>query len=117
EARTQRLGLGQQVCLITRPFASKPTPEQWRDLVDFLGELHRQHGLALAVIDTVGEFLPAGAERGAEAMLEALLPLRQLTAAGVAVLLHHPRKTAAPGGQVARGSAALSAFADVLVEM
>jgi hypothetical protein len=118
EPRTQRLGLGPQVCLIARPFTNKPTPGQWVDLVDFLGELHREHGLALAVIDTVGEFLPAGAERGASAMMEALLPLRRLTAAGVAVLLlHHPRKGAAADGQAARGSGALPAFADILVEM
>jgi hypothetical protein len=118
EPRVRRLGLGRQVCLLSRPLAGKRTLAGWLDLLDFVGELHRQHGLALVVIDSIGELLPAGAERGAGAMLEALLPLRRLTEAGVAVLLlHHPRKGACADGQAARGSGALAAFVDVLVEM
>jgi hypothetical protein len=116
--RRERLSLGPQLCLISGPFSGRPTPAQWRDLLDSVGELHCQHGLTLAVLDSLGEFLPAGAERDASAMLEALLPLRQLTAAGVAVLLlHHPRKGTAADGQAARGSGALAAFVDILVEM
>jgi hypothetical protein len=118
EPRVRRLGLGKQVCLLSRPLAGKRTLTDWLDLLDFIGELHRQHGLALVVFDTLGELLPAGAERGAGAMLEALVPLRRLTEAGVAVLLlHHPRKGASADGQAARGSGALAAFVDVLVEM
>ena len=51
-------------------------------------------------------------------MLDALAPLRRLTSSGMAVLLlHHPRKEASADGRAARGSGALSGFADVLVEM
>jgi hypothetical protein len=51
-------------------------------------------------------------------MLEALTPLRQLSAAGLAVLvLHHAGKGAPPAGSAARGSGALPAFVDVLLEM
>jgi hypothetical protein len=118
EARVRRLGLGRQVCLLSRPFAGKPTLPQWLDLLAHLGELHRQYGLALVVIDNLGELLPAGAENGTSEMMAALLPLRQLTAMGVAVLLlHHPRKGTSADGQAARGSGALPAFADILVEM
>ena len=41
--------------LISRPFAGKPSPAQWLDLLAHLGTLHRQYGLALVVIDTLGE--------------------------------------------------------------
>ena len=44
--------------------------------------------------------------------------MRQLSAAGLAVLLlHHPGKGARPAGSAARGSGALPAFVDVLLEM
>jgi hypothetical protein len=51
-------------------------------------------------------------------MYEALAPLRQLTRRGLsALVLHHPGKGDPPIGQLARGSGALSAYADVLLEM
>jgi hypothetical protein len=62
--------------------------------------------------------LPSGSENQADAMLEALLPLQRLTRRGLAILLlHHPRKQPAAGGMAARGSGALTGFADILVEM
>src|SRR5262249_13672862 len=52
----------------------------------------------------------------AGAMMEALLPLGALTAAGVAVLvLHHPSKRPAPEGRAARGRGAPSGHAGGLV--
>ena len=50
-------------------------------------------------------------------MLAALAPLQRLTKAGLAVLvLHHPRKAESAPGRAARGSGALTGFADVLIE-
>src|SRR5262249_13197903 len=62
-------------------------------------------------------FLPGSDENHAPSVLEALAPLRRLTSAGMAVLLHHPRKAGGTDGRAARGSGALCGFADVLIEM
>jgi hypothetical protein len=85
--------------------------------VDGLVELHSRMPFALVVIDPLAAFL-AGSENHAGSMLEALLPLQWLTALHVSVLvLHHPRKGDPPVGQAARGSGALSGYADILIEM
>jgi hypothetical protein len=116
--RDQRFQFTDQVCFLCRPFNGKPRPEQWQTLLDRLQALHRQFRLDLAVIDTLAAFLPAGSENQADAMLNALLPLQRLTNEGLAVLaMHHPRKREAPGGMAARGSGALTGFADILLEM
>jgi len=47
-----------------------------------------------------------------------VLPLQELTSRGMSVLLSlHPRKGALREGQAARGSGALSGFADIIIEM
>jgi hypothetical protein len=57
-------------------------------------------------------------ESEATEMLRTLSPLRALTSRGMSVLvLHHPRKGRVLPGQAARGSGALSGFADVIIEM
>jgi hypothetical protein len=51
-------------------------------------------------------------------MLDFLMPLRRLTALGLSIFLsHHPNKGDFGEGQAARGSGALSGFADILLEM
>jgi hypothetical protein len=51
-------------------------------------------------------------------MLGALLPLQRLTTRGIAgLVLHHPRKEPSAPGRAARGSGALTGFADILIEM
>jgi hypothetical protein len=116
--RGRRLGLAADLQLHCQPFRHKPTAAEWRTLIDQLGQHHADRGLDLVVIDPLASFLPGRDENSAALMLEALLPLQALTAAGVAVLiLHHPGKRPAPEGQAARGSGALSAHADVLLEL
>ncbi|HEV3444326.1 MAG TPA: AAA family ATPase, partial [Gemmataceae bacterium] len=96
----------------------KPSWQEWLTLIEALLVLHGQVGIDLVVIDPLASFLPGRNENLAGAMLENLMPLQQLTARGLSVLLiHHPRKGASPAGQAARGSGALAAFVDVLVEM
>jgi hypothetical protein len=116
--RADRLNYREQVCFICRPFATRPTAEEWQHLIDHVRKLHAEHGLSMAIFDPLAEFLPAKSENEAGLMLEALLPLRRLTTAGLAVLLlHHPRKQTSAEGESARGSGALSGHADILMEL
>jgi hypothetical protein len=118
ERRSRRLDFGEHVSWLCRPFRARPTPAEWRALIDSLAALRRERGTDLAVIDPLASFLPGRDENTAGLMLEALLPLQALTAEGMAVLLlHHPRKQSAAPGQTARGSGALSAHVDVILEM
>ena len=116
--RAGQLDLGRHVCWMCRPFDHKPDAREWEALIDFLLGLGQEHGLTLAVIDPLAAFLPGRDENSAGAMLATLLPLRRLTAAGMAVwLLHHPGKHGRGVGMLARGSGALSGHVDVLMEM
>lgn len=113
--RGQRFGFGPHLSWLCRPFTAKPTPDEWRALIDHL------HGLDpfpnLVVIDPLASFLPGG-ENDSLSMLNALLPLQRLTAQGAAVLLlHHPSKRESTAGLRARGSGALSGNVDILIEM
>ena len=104
--------------LFCRPFAGKPSMEQWLQLLERVSRLRQEHGIDLLVVDTLATFLPGRNEASAGMMLEALLPLQQLTALGMAVLLNcHPRKGEPLPGQAARGSGALTGFVDIIMEM
>jgi hypothetical protein len=116
--RRQKLGFGPSAAFLCRPFPGKPTTGQWLALIERLADLRARRDVDLAVIDPLAAFLPGRGESHADLILEALLPLRRLTALGVAVLLlHHPRKGAVADGQAARGSGALAGLADVVIEM
>jgi AAA domain len=116
--RGQKLHFGDHVCWFCRPFDHRPRPDEWVALLDYIAGLRDRYGLDLVVIDPLASFLPGRDENNAGLMLEALLPLQRLTAAGLAVLvLHHPRKGEPSAGQMARGSGALSGYVDVLIEM
>ena len=116
--RRRKLGFGRSVGFLCRPFGAKPTQEEWLALIDRLAVLGSARGVDLAVIDPLAAFLPGRDECNAAAMLESLLPLRRLTARGMAVLLlHHPSKGSPLHGQAARGSGALDGVVDICLEM
>jgi AAA domain len=119
DARCRQLALGQNVQFLCRPFqGARPTDPQWFALVAGLEALHRQEGLDLVVIDALATLLPGYAETCAPKLLDCLLPLQALATLGPAVwLLHHPAKGKRADGQTARGSSALSGFADIVMEM
>jgi hypothetical protein len=116
--RIERLGLGPQVTVLARPFRGRPTPEQWQGLIDSLVARHQTDPFDLVVIDTLAAFLPSRTENNAGVMLDMLLPLQAVTGLGASLLiLHHPRRAPSAPGQLARGTGALSASADILLEL
>jgi hypothetical protein len=116
--RHQRLHFGQSLRLMSRPFHGKPSFSEWDEFVDRLAALGADDGYGIVVIDTLGNLFPRGVEHNADCMQRALASLRKLTDRGIAVwLLHHPRKGRALEGQLARGTSALPAFVDILLEL
>jgi hypothetical protein len=116
--RTQHLTFGDHLGLYCRPFRRLPTPKQWESLVDELADLRAGRGVDLVVIDPLAAFMAGGSENEAGCMLETLLPLQRLTSQAMSVLvLHHPRRQSSAPGQATRGSGALPANADILIEM
>jgi hypothetical protein len=116
--RRRRLGLGAEVGVLTRPFRARPTLADLHQLHDRIVELRRERPLDLVVFDSLSMFLPGRTENDAGVMVTALAPFLALADAGLAVwLLHHPAKGERALGQAARGSGALPASADVILEM
>lgn len=109
---TMNLDSGVKWCC--RPFAARPTLEAWIGLIEDLA----QERPDFVVFDTLPYFLPDDVENNATALLETLEHLHVLTDDGTAVLLlHHPRKAGLGGELSPRGTGALTAFADILLEM
>ncbi len=115
--RHQKFDLG-HVYFLCRPFCGKPRLEEWLRLIDHVAELCGRDGFRLVVLDTLAAFLPGRNEAQAGSMIEGLAPLQRLSKMGVStLLLHHPRKGEPLPGQAARGSGALAAFVDIILEM
>jgi hypothetical protein len=117
--RARTLDFGEQVGWFCRPFGGRrPTRRQWLAFIDQIGEVSVSKAIDLMVIDPLASFMAGTSENDAGSMLDTLLPLQRLTSAGLAVLVaHHPRRQKSPAGHAARGSGALSGFADILIEM
>lgn len=116
--RGRKLEFHPRTCFICRPFSGPPTLEEWDALAADLAKMRHAHGIDLLVIDTLSSMLPLRGECNASLVLEALGPVQRLVREGMAVLaLHHPRKGETLAGQASRGSGALCAYADAIVEM
>jgi hypothetical protein len=116
--RCHKLGFGRDVCFFFRPFALRPTQDEFAALIGQLLDLKARRGVDLVVFDTLSRFLPLRCENSTESMQQALAPLTRLAEQGLATLLnHHPNKGHVAPGQAARGSIALPAFADILLEL
>jgi len=114
--RASRQGFGGQVCFFPQPFHAIPRQEQWQALIERILQLQGEYGIDLLVIDPLAHFLRC--ENNTASVLEAIMPLRELTRRGMAVLvLHHPSKSHKSVGHASRGAGALLGHADVIIEM
>jgi hypothetical protein len=116
--RIKAVGIADHVAFLTQPFLGKPSPAEW---VAFLGHLLDQRATwpyDLLLLDTLSNLWPVVNENDAAEVVSALMPLRRLTAAGLAVVaVHHFGKTDPGEGKGARGSTGIGGFADALFEL
>lgn len=116
--RDERVGFGDHVSWLCRPFTSIPNGRDYQELIQHIIRVQQRQSLDLVVFDPLAYVYPGMDENSATAMRVALEPLRQLTKRGLAVLiLHHCRKAPAASGTAARGSSALPAHVDIAIEM
>lgn len=116
--RRDELGIGNHVGFYLTPFPTRATADAWLSFVNGLRRDVETHGFDLVVFDTLSKLWPVTKENDAGEVDGALMPLTILTKTGAAVLLiHHLRKSGGQEYTGSRGSGALSAFPDIIVEL
>jgi hypothetical protein len=113
----QRYGLGDHVEVVPNPFKIKPTPSDWKKAIaDVLRDLddYPEDNKPLVVLDTLSHLWNLLDENDNAKVAEALMPLRQLSEAGAAVLIVHHFGSERSGP---RGGTELRAFPDLLLDM
>jgi hypothetical protein len=116
--RRDALGLTDQLSLMCRPMLAKPNITQWSEFIDHVATSAAERQCDHVMIDTLGTFAPWKNENDAAEVQAAVLPLNRLTNAGLAVsLVHHAGKSDQSHGRAARGSTALPAAVDIIIEM
>jgi len=116
--RRDALSLNDNIGFYLQPFPTRPLQAGWLAFVEQLKRDVETHGFDLVVFDTLAKLWPVQEENDAGAVDAALMPLWRVARAGAGILLiHHLRKSGGPEYTGSRGSGALSAFPDILVEL
>jgi hypothetical protein len=93
-------------------------PGDWAELCALLRDYCTERGVGLLVVDTLARWAGVADEDDAVEMAAAVMPLRLIAAANVAVLfLRHDRKGGGAVGQSGRGSSAATGEADHIVHL
>jgi putative DNA primase/helicase len=116
--RRDELGLRDHLEFLIRPFPGRPRAERWEEFLGHLKALQQERQYDLLVMDTLANLWPVKDENDAAAVQTALMPLHGLLDAGGAglLLVHHSRKSDGQEATSSRGSGALTAFVDTIVE-
>jgi hypothetical protein len=116
--RRDELGLGDHVSFLNRPFMGKPDWGGWREFLFHLRQCVEQDPVDLIVFDTLSNLWPVRDENDAAQVQSALMPLHQLVGDSIALeAVHHLRKGDGKEATGSRGSGALTAFVDVILEL
>jgi hypothetical protein len=115
--RRDELGLGDHVGWMCRPFKGRPSPLQWLEFLGKVSEQFRDHGFDVLAIDTLAKLWPVRDENDASQVDEALMPLWGVDPRAAVLLSHHLRKGDGAEATGSRGSGALTAFVETIVEL
>jgi hypothetical protein len=119
-SRRDRLGIGDHVATISRPFTAKPSMKDWTKFCEHVAARTREHGFTLVVFDTIFNLWPVQDENDNAQINTAMLPLHSITrveAEPAVLLMAHPKKGDGKEAQATRGGGALAGFVDYIIEM
>ena len=92
----------------------------WQVVVNEAVQECRKRGAGLLVVDTIGQFanLRGDSENDAGAALQAMKPLQEAAASGLAVMVvRHERKSGGEVGDSSRGSSAFAGAVDIVLSI
>jgi hypothetical protein len=117
--RRDKLGLGDWCEFVVRPFKQRPSTDDWCRFLNGLVESLKERPADLVVFDPLTHLWPVRDENSAAEVGAALMPLRVLneeTGCNL-TLVHHLRKSDGTQATGSRGSGALAAFVDTILEL
>lgn len=115
--RKEEYHFGANIWLSCRPLNRKTNTQQWIQFITKTAEFCVENKIGFVIIDTLATFWPVRDENDATQVTSALLPLNSLLENDLAVMVvHHDRKSGGEEGTASRGSGALPAYADIIVE-
>jgi len=111
------MSLAGKLDFLIRPFTGRPRFSDWEKFIDYLRSLILDRSYDLVVFDTIANLWPVKDENDAAAVQAALMPLHQVVSEKTGMqLVHHTRKSDGGEATASRGSGALMAFVDTIVE-
>ena len=115
--RRDEVGIADHAEYLIRPFGVKPTMERWVEFLGYLQGVCQERKYDLVVFDTLSNLWPVKDENDAARVQEALMPLRAVSDLCAFLLVHHLRKGDGAEATASRGSGALPAFVDTILEL
>jgi hypothetical protein len=115
--RRDKLGLGDWVEFVVRPFPAKPNRGEWLGFLKWLKARQEARRYDLIVFDTLSNLWPVRDENDAAQVQEALMPIHTAIGDAALLLVHHLRKSDGGEGTGSRGSGALLGWVDIIVEL
>jgi hypothetical protein len=116
--RRDELGLGDNCCFQIRPFLMKSNFGEWYEFLSHIEDVLKGWPCQLLIFDTLSNLWPVSEENDAPQVQRALQPLHRITTnANCAIGLgHHLSKADGKEGKGSRGSGALPAFVNIVLE-
>jgi hypothetical protein len=115
--RRDRLGLGDNIAFWPRPFLCKPGKAEWDAFLTDLRIVQEREKYDAIILDSLANLWPVRDENSSGEVGAALMPLHHAMGTAALCLVHQMRKSDGGEGTAARGSGALMAFVDIILEM
>jgi hypothetical protein len=115
--RSDRLKLADNIVFWPRPFRGKPGKAEWESFLADLRVVQEREQFDIMVFDSLANLWPVKDENSSGEVGCALMPLHHAIGSAGLCLIHQMRKSDGGEGTAARGSGALMAFVDIILEM